>query len=668
MHNKEVKCVMETKICEKCGQTFVPRRKDQRCCNRLITSYCAVCGKEFQSKCSFNNPAQTCGDPKCVKQLSNMRRSQTSSQSERICKLCGKPFHPKNSNQAYCTNQHFASCKYCGNLFLVEDPANIPKTCSEECRYKLAKQNTDIEAALHKMQETMMSKYGVDNAMKLSSTQDKITATNMCKYGTEYYTQTAQYKDQLKKTSRMKYGVDHPLKSSVVADKRKQTVQEQYGVDNVAQSSKVKQHIKDSVQQKYGVDNVSQSSVIQDKMHMHNLEKYGVAHPMMLPEFQAKAAATNEIRYGRKSYTQQHITNIENWYKFVDNPKEYISTIYSDKPTSRQIAEDLGVDVSTIDLYLNKHGVYGCIRRAKSLMEEEITNQIHAWLSSCEIISNSRSVIDGLELDIYLPEYQLAIECNPTCTHNSSTSDPWGGPPKSHSYHKRKSDLCEEKGIFLYHVFGYDWTTHKDVILSMLSNLLHVNQNKIYARKCTIKEVSSADAICFLNQNHRQGAANSKIRLGLYYNEELVSLMTFSRMRNSIGTGHEDLSECWELVRFCSKLNTTVVGGADKLFQYFIKLMNPQQVRSFSDRAHTRGTLYEKLGFHEVRRSTAGYVWVNVASDVAYNRVNAQKKNIRKFLHDESIDIDSKSEKEIMESHGYVRVYDSGTITWEWHR
>lgn len=144
--------------------------------------------------------------------------------------------------------------------------------------------------------------------------------------------------------------------------------------------------------------------------------------------------------------------------------------------------------------------------------------------------------------------------------------------------------------------------------------------------------------------------------------------MTFSRMRNSIGTGHEDLSECWELVRFCSKLNTTVVGGADKLFQYFIKLMNPQQVRSFSDRAHTRGTLYEKLGFHEVRRSTAGYVWVNVASDVAYNRVNAQKKNIRKFLHDESIDIDSKSEKEIMESHGYVRVYDSGTITWEWHR
>lgn len=657
---------METKICEKCGQTFVPKRKDQRCCNKLITTYCAVCGKEFQVKCSFNNPAQTCGNPECVKQLSNMNRSQTAMQSERICKLCGKPFHPKNVNQVYCDNQHFASCKYCGNLFLVDDPSNIPKTCSEECRYKLAKQNTDLEASLHKMQETMMAKYGVDNAMKLSSTKDKIKTTNTHRYGAEYYTQTIQYKDQLKRTSQMKYGVDHPLQSNEVIDKRNQTVQETYGVDNVAKSSEVKQRIKNTIQQKYGVDNISQSSEIRDKIQKHNLEKYGVSHPMMLPEFQAKAAATNEVRYGRKAYTQQHITNIENWYRFVDNPQEYVSTIYQYRPTSRQLAEDLGVDVSTVDVYLCKNDAYGCIRRAKSLMEEEITNQIHTWLPDCEIINNIRSVIDGLELDIYLPEYKLAIECNPTCTHNSSTSDPWGGPPKSHSYHKRKSDLCEEKGIFLYHVFGYDWTAHKDVVLSMLGNLLHVNQNKVYARKCTLREVSPADAINFLNQNHRQGAANSKIRLGLYYQDELVSLMTFSKMRNSIGTGHEDLSECWELVRFCSKLSTTVVGGANKLFQHFINLMNPEQVRSFSDRAHTKGTLYEKLGFHEVRRSTAGYVWVNVASDVAYNRVNAQKKNIRRFLHDETLDIANKSEKEIMESHGYVRVYDSGTITWEW--
>lgn len=658
---------METKICEKCGQSFVPKRRDQKCCNRLITAYCAVCGQAFQVKCSFNNPAQTCGDSRCVKRLSNMHRSQTSMQSERICKLCGKPFHPKNSNQAYCSDKHSVKCKYCGKLFAVDDPSNVPKTCSEECRYKLAKQNTDVKASLHKMQETMLSKYGVDNAMKLSSTLDSVKTTNLCKYGTEYYTQTEQYKEQIKKTSRMKYGVDHPLQSEDVIEKRRHTVQERYGVDNVAKNNEVKQCIKNTVQQKYGINNISQSSDIRDKIRHNNLEKYGVLHPMMLPEFQAKAAATNEVKYGRRSYTQQHISNITNWYRFVDNPKEYIPAIYQEKPTSRQVAEDLGVDVSTVDVYLNKNDAYGCIRRVKSLMEEEITNQIHTWLPNCEIINNIRSVIDGLELDIYLPEYKLAIECNPTCTHNSSTFDPWGGPPKSHSYHKRKSDLCEEKGIFLYHVFGYDWINHRDVVFSMLGNLLHVNHNKVYARKCTVKEVTSTEAIQFLNRNHRQGAANSKIRLGLYYQGELVSLMTFSKMRNSIGTGHEDLSECWELVRFCSTLNTTVVGGADKLFQHFIKIMNPTQIRSFSDRAHTKGTLYEKLGFHEVRRSTAGYVWVNVADDTACNRVNAQKKNIRRFLHDDTIDITNKSEKEIMESHGYVRVYDSGTITWEWN-
>ena len=136
-------------------------------------------------------------------------------------------------------------------------------------------------------------------------------------------------------------------------------------------------------------------------------------------------------------------------------------------------------------------------------------------------------------------------------------------------------------------------------------------------------------------------------------------------MRSTIGTSKENLSDCYELVRFCSKRNTSVVGAASKLFKHFLKSYHPKKVRSFSDRAHTSGRLYKTLGFSEVRRSDPGYVWVNLYNDKAYHRVNAQKHNLKKFLNDDNIDL-SQTESEIMIAHNFVQVFDSGTITWEW--
>ena len=199
----------------------------------------------------------------------------------------------------------------------------------------------------------------------------------------------------------------------------------------------------------------------------------------------------------------------------------------------------------------------------------------------------------------------------------------------------------------------------------MLRNLIGCNSTKVYARQCEIREVNSKDAFDFLMANHRQSGVHSKFRYGLYYNDELVSLMTFGKMRNTLGIGNEDLSDCWELVRFCNKLNTSVVGGASKLFKHFIKVHNPVRIRSFSDRAHTKGTLYKTLGFSAISQSSEQYVWVNLADNKAYNRVNAQKHNLKKFFKDDTLDL-TKTERQIMEEHGYVQVFDSGTITWEW--
>jgi hypothetical protein len=225
--------------------------------------------------------------------------------------------------------------------------------------------------------------------------------------------------------------------------------------------------------------------------------------------------------------------------------------------------------------------------------------------------------------------------------------------------------MCEDAGIFLLHIFGSEWHYKQTILQSMLRNILRLNTNKIFARQCVVREVSAQESFDFLVANHRQGSVMSSVRLGLYYNDELVSLMTFGKMRNTIGTGKEDLTDCWELVRFCSTCNTSVVGGASKLFSYFIKHYNPSRIRSFSDRAHTCGKVYKQLGFSEIRRASPGYVWVDTKTDISYNRYSAQKQNIKRFLHDDNIDLNM-TEVDIMTQHGFVQVFDSGTITWEW--
>ena len=570
--------------------------------------------------------------------------------AQRICIICGSEFTPKSNTQKTCKKLIEATCVICGKKIQYHCGDYVKSTCSRGCAKEYQKQ-------------LCLEKYGVDNVAKLQSAKDKAKITCKERYGTEYYTQTDEYRKRVKATSLQKYGTEHPLQAEEVIAKRMDTVREKYNVDNVFQSEEIKQRSQDTLLEKYGVANISQSEEIQDIIRQHNVEKYGVAHPMMLPEYKDKAIQTNIVKYGRKAYTQQHIKDIQAWYSFIENPKEFINTHYDSLPRAAELAEDLGVDLSTVDMYLNISNSKDCVIRAKSLMEQEV----YEWIkqhTDTTVVQNEKQIIAPYELDLYLPELKLAIECNPTVTHNSSFVDPWGGAAKSHNYHKMKTDLCEKQGIFLFHIFGYEWTHKKPVIKSMLCNLLQANKHIIYARKCEIYP-NAYEVRTFLDRNHRQGYANSSISISLVYQGKQVSMMTFGRMRHTIG--QTDDNDAYELVRFCNEKNTTVVGGASKLFKYFIDTYKPSHIISFSDRAHTRGNLYQTLGFTETRRSDANYVWVDVASDRAYHRINAQKMNLKKFLKDDSIDL-SLSEKQIMEDHKFAQVFDSGTITWEWYR
>lgn len=256
---------------------------------------------------------------------------------------------------------------------------------------------------------------------------------------------------------------------------------------------------------------------------------------------------------------------------------------------------------------------------------------------------NNRTII-GKELDIYIPEYKIAIEFDGLHWHSEEF--------RPNNYHLNKTVACENNGIQLIHIFEDEWDFKQEIVKSRLSSLFHKNHT-IYARKCIVKEISYSTAEKFLNINHIQGTCKSKRNFGLFYNDELVAVMTFgkSRFKNE-----------YELMRYCNKLYLNVVGGASKLFKYFIK-NSPEinHVISYADRRWSIGKLYESLGFNKCGITKPSYFYI--VSHKCENRMKYQKHKL--VAQGFSSDM---SEHEIMLSQKIYRIYDCGHLKYEFYK
>ena len=271
------------------------------------------------------------------------------------------------------------------------------------------------------------------------------------------------------------------------------------------------------------------------------------------------------------------------------------------------------------------------------------------YLPEHELFFNKRTILgNGQELDIYIPSYNLAIELNGIFWHSETCG-------KDRKYHLNKTEICFNKNIQLIHIIDQEWVLKKDIIKSMLLNKIGKISNKVYARKCEIREIPTDELKVFLNTNHIQGYAHSSINIGLYYNNELVSVMTFGKNR------FKKNSNEWEMVRFCNKLNYNIIGGASKLFKHFIKTYNEDNLNiiSFSDRRFFSGKLYENLSFKFDKFTSPSYIYWK--SSTILNRMACQKHKLPKLLDKFSIEL---SEYQNMKNNGYNRLWDCGNSKW----
>jgi hypothetical protein len=268
-----------------------------------------------------------------------------------------------------------------------------------------------------------------------------------------------------------------------------------------------------------------------------------------------------------------------------------------------------------------------------------------------EIETNVRGIIPKSEIDIYLPNLNIGIEYNGLYWHSEKAG-------RMKDYHYNKFQLAQNQNIRLIQIFSDEWLNKPDIIKSKLISILSNPTNKTYARKCIVQEISPQEKNQFLNKHHIQGEDRSQVKLGLYYKEILVGVMTFSKPRISLGGKPKEGT--YELSRYAT--STNVIGGASKLLTYFKKTYSPSIIYSYSDNRWTdpNNNMYLTLGFHISNSSQPGYFYTkNFMNRI--HRYNFNKYHLKKI----GADTENKTESKIMKEMGYTRIWDCGTTKYE---
>ena len=249
----------------------------------------------------------------------------------------------------------------------------------------------------------------------------------------------------------------------------------------------------------------------------------------------------------------------------------------------------------------------------------------------------------GKEIDIFLSDYNIAIECNGLYWHS-------GKDARDNDILKRK--LCEQKGIRLISLWEDEIHSKTDLVEAFLRSTLGKNRHKVYARKCEVREISSRESREFIDANHLQGNVHGSIRLGLFNEGTLVQVMTFGKMRKPLGSKTSQDGE-FELYRLCSLRDYTVIGGASKLLSYFKSHYEWKKIISYCKKDISNGNVYEKIGFELDGDTGPGYSFWNP-------REKGERINRFKLRKSEIDDGSGRTADEILKERGWLRCYDSG--------
>jgi hypothetical protein len=417
--------------------------------------------------------------------------------------------------------------------------------------------------------------------------------------------------------------------------KRTQTNIEKYGCSVAANSVEGQAKTKETNLAKYGNEYHIASEDIKNKILNSNIEKYGVSCVFKTQEFKDKIRQQNIDKYGVPCNSQLQMPpgSVEK----LSNKEWLIDQHHTHQKSLTQISKELGLSGSTktISDAMHRHNIE-IIKTQISSLENEILKYIQSVYQG-QIEQSNRNIIAPKELDIYIPEHNLAIEFCGLYWHSDEFI-------KDTKYHQNKYLECEKKDITLITVFEDEWNNNPEIIKGKIQH--HLLQSfPVYARKCEIVTVSVEAEREFLNKHHIQGYVASKVCIGLEFKGTLIAIMSF-------GTPRYNKKYEYELLRYAT--DGSVVGGGSKLLTHFEKTHNPTNLISYCNLRYGSGKMYESLGFEYSHTSNPSYYYVKNGK-----RFNRQSLTKKKMIETYGF-LDTQTEFQMAESLGYSKIYDCG--------
>ena len=566
---------------------------------------CIVCNLEH------NRTGVTCSK-ECQVKLQNEKRKQSNLkkygventfQSKELttysftCPDCGK-IYTSNAYNKKCDCYFIKLCVICNNKHTRRGV-----TCSKECQgiYQSNiwknKPQEEKQQSIEKQQETWKNKTQ-EEINKIKEKQKEL-------WKNKPQEEIDKMKEKLQKSwkNKTQKEIDKRTKKS------KQTKLKRYGNENFVnlekhaetwknkpqeEIDKIYKRIKQTMLERYGVEYILQSQEIKDKVMQTNLKQYGVEYSSQSQEIKDKVMQTNLKKYGVP------------WYCMTKD----------------------------------------C--RKKSLQNNSKINQHFAKkLKETNIEFEQEFNISHNSFDFKINN--TMIEINPSYTHNSTKGTHFPrSKPLDKNYHLNKSQLAVDNGFHCIHVFNWD---NKEKIIQMFTP-----KQKLYARNCLLKEVNKNDTDYFLNQFHLQNTCKGqKYSYGLYFQDELIQIMTFGKPRYN--KNYE-----FELLRLCTNSNYQIIGGSQKLFKHFLRELNPKSIVSYCDYSKFSGDVYKRLGMTLKNYGKPSCNWSKGIEKITNNLLNQRGFD---QLFGTSFGKGT-SNRDLMIEHGWVEVYDCGQSTYIW--
>lgn len=501
------------------------------------------------------------------------------------CVICNEIFYSNIKGAKTCKKEHHRICEVCGKDFIV-DRYDIRTTCKGEC------------------------------------------------------------------SSLLKYGTKHPASSEIVSSKMKETLRNKYA--DPIEIQKLREKQEKACLEMYGAKSWARSEVGRKQTHETNFKKYGFEEPFSDPSTRFTYAKINEEKYGDKFPTRTAMIQAKIKQTCMDkygveNPMQNENVLNKFKSAYKR---KTGYDHPMCNPEVKQKVSETCMKNfgvSWACMRKEARN----YTAKSKLNQSFESIVNGfgltLESEFPLANFSFDFRCNntlieldPSITHNCYMSMFKEVNPKDRFYHQSKTKIAEESGYRCIHIF--DWDNWEAMIQLMLP------KKTIYARNCSLMRIDKNTAEIFTHSNHIQGSCRGQdIVYGLYYEGELVQLMSFGKPRYN---KNYDL----ELLRLCARYDLNVIGGASKLFSQFRKDYKTKSVISYCDYSKFTGKVYEQLGMKFFKITEPAKIW---SKDEKHITDNLLRQRGYDQLFGTSYGKGTSNEKLMIEN-GWLPVYDCG--------